>query len=130
MYITIYVEPIGKARPRFGISKQGKKYAYTAPKTAHAENLIRDKVMQFGEYFERDTPLAITAVFFRERPKSLKKSVILPISRPDCDNYEKLLLDSLEKFVYANDSQITTAIIKKRFGAPPRIELTIEEEKE
>jgi len=52
----------------------------------------------------------------------------MPVSRPDYDNYAKLLTDALEKFVYKNDSQITRAIIKKRFGSPPRIELTIEED--
>ena len=127
MKITIYVDPVGKARPRSTVRK-GRVITYTPQKTAHAENLIRDKVMRLGQYFERGTPLAIEAVFFRERPKSTKKSVKLPTSRPDGDNYFKLLTDSLEKFVYANDSQITTAVIKKRFGTPPRIELEIKED--
>jgi len=127
MKITINVEPVGKARPRSTIRK-GRVITYTPQKTAHAENLIRDKVMGLGQYFERGTPLAIEAVFFRDRPKSTKKDVTLPVTRPDWDNYGKLLTDALEKFVYANDSQITTAVIKKRFGSPPRIELEIEED--
>ena len=127
MRITINVEPVGKARPRSTIRK-GRVITYTPQKTAHAENLIRDKVMGLGQYFERGTPLVIEAVFFRERPKSTKKDV-LPVTRPDWDNYGKLLTDALEKFVYANDSQITTALIKKRFGSPPRIELTLEVDK-
>ncbi|MBA7577412.1 hypothetical protein ES708_19264 [subsurface metagenome] len=52
----------------------------------------------------------------------------MPVARPDYDNYAKLLTDALEKFVYKNDSQICTALIKKRFGSPPRIELAIEED--
>lgn len=128
MKIEIMVEPVGKARPRQTI-KKGRVITYTPQKTAHAENLIRDKAMQLGEYFERGTPLAITAIFFRDKPKSTKKNVRLPVTRPDWDNYGKLLTDALEKFVYANDSQITTATIKKRFGSPPRIELTIEVDK-
>jgi len=127
MKTTIYVEPVGKARPRSTVRK-GRVITYTPQKTAHAENLIRDKTMGLGRYFERGTPLELTAVFFRDRPKSTKKDVRLPVTRPDWDNYGKLLTDALEKFVYANDSQITTALIKKRFGSPPRIELEIEED--
>ena len=129
--VTIYVVPVGKGRPRTTFNKKtGKVIAYTPQKTAHAENLIRDRVMgaaaQLGAYFERGTPIDLTAVFYRERPKGAKKSMILPTSRPDWDNNGKLLTDALEHFVYANDSQITTALIKKRFGTPPRIELTME----
>jgi len=129
METVIYIEPVGKARPRVTM-KGGRAFAYTPQKTAHAENLIRDKVMDLKVFFPRDTPLFIKAVFYRTRPKSLAKRVEKPVSRPDTDNYFKLLTDALEKFVYANDSQITRANIKKRFGSPPRIELKIEEDKD
>lgn len=125
MHIIIYVEPVGKARPRFGISKHGTKYAYTTSKTAHTENLIRDRVMELKEFYPQNIPLKLRAIFYRTRPKTLPKKVTLPTSRPDWDNYGKLLCDALEKFVYDNDSQITTAIIRKRFGNPPRIELEL-----
>ncbi len=127
---TILVEPTPKARPRFGITKTGKRYTYSTQKTAHSEAMIRESVMRLGKYFPAGTPVRLEATFYRNRPKSLAKRVKLPVSRPDWDNYAKLLMDSLEKFVYANDSQITTALIKKRFGSPPRIELKLEEEGE
>lgn len=125
---VIMVEPVGKARARTIMTKGGRYHSYTPSKTAHAENLIRDRVMVLGERFGEKTPVKLEAVFYRERPKSLPKKVVLPVSRPDWDNYGKLLTDALEKFIYKNDSQITTATIKKRFGSPPRIELLMEED--
>ena len=127
--LTIYMEPVGKARART-VRRGAKIITYTPDKTTHAENLIRDKVMDIGEKFDHGTPIQVTATFYRTRPKSVKAKVLYPTSRPDIDNFMKLLLDSLEGFAYDNDSQITTVLCKKRFGAPPRIELMIQEEKE
>jgi len=129
---VIYVEPTPKARPKSTII-HGRVHTYTPAKTRNAqmliEAMIRTQVMQLGA-FEEGIPLRLEATFYRDRPKHLPKRVTMPVSRPDYDNYAKLLTDALEKFVYKNDSQICTALIKKRFGSPPRIELTIEEDVE
>jgi Holliday junction resolvase RusA-like endonuclease len=123
---TIYVEPVGKARPRT-ITRGGKTWSYTPRGTAHTETLIRESVLRLGQFFEAGTPLRLEATFYRVRPKSLPKKVRFPATRPDWDNYGKLLTDALQKFIYPNDSQIVDAVIAKRFGSPPRIELKIEE---
>jgi len=125
IHTIIFMEPVGKGRPRVTM-KSGRAIAYTPAKTAHAENLIRDKVMELETFFPKEIPLRLIAIFFRDRPKNLPKKVEKPVTRPDWDNYAKLLTDALEKFIYANDSQITAAVIKKRFGSPPRIELMID----
>lgn len=125
---TIYVVPTAKGRPRSTVIG-GHVRTYTPAKTKRAESdimaMIRTQVMEF-EHFVGDVPLRIEATFYRERPKHLPKRVTMPVTRPDYDNYAKLLTDALEKYIYKNDSQICTALIKKRFGDPPRIELTIE----
>ena len=125
---TIYVVPTAKARPKSTIF-HGHVQTYTPVKTRHAEAMIeamiRTQVMAIGT-FEEGIPLRMEATFYRDRPKHLPKRVTMPVSRPDYDNYAKLLTDALEKFVYKNDSQICTALIKKRFGSPPRIELKLE----
>lgn len=129
---VIYVEPKAKARPRSTIV-QGRVRTYTPEKTRNAAAMImamiRTQVMDLGA-FEAGVPLRLEATFYRDRPKHLPKRVTMPVSRPDYDNYAKLLTDALEKFIYPNDSQICTALIKKRFGSPPRIELTIEANEE
>lgn len=124
----IYVEPMAKARPRSTIIA-GRVHTYTPKKTKNAEAMIRTQVMELGAFGD-GVPLRLEATFYRDRPKSLPKRVTMPVSRPDYDNYAKLLTDALEKFVYKNDSQITTALVRKRFGSPPRIELKLEEDNE
>lgn len=127
----ILMEPVGKARART-VFRHGKTMTYTPGGTVHAENIIRDKIMGLGLKIPSGTPIHIEAIFYRSRPKSRKRDK-LPVTRPDLDNYIKLLTDALEKFAYDNDSQITTLEVKKRYVAamePPRIHLIVEEDNE
>ncbi len=140
--VTILVEPTAKGRPRTFVrpKKDGKGYfsgTYTPKETREAENDIKiDMRRQVIDLLDESTamfkdpktPLFLQAIFYRARPKSLAKKAKLPVSKPDLDNYTKLLTDALEKYVYANDSQITTMVIAKRYGDPPRIELWIKED--
>jgi Holliday junction resolvase RusA-like endonuclease len=121
---TILVEPAPKLRPRVAV-KGGRTFIYTPHKTVRAENLIRAALADKGAFGE-GVPLRLEATFYRPRPKSLPKRVVMPVSRPDLINYVSLLADAIEKFVYQSDSQITTLVAKKRFGFPPRIELKLE----
>ncbi len=128
---TILVEPVAKGRPRVAVVNNHAR-AYTPQKTVRAEmQVIADIRHQLGELqpFSAGTPVKLTATFYRVRPKGLPKRVILPITRPDCDNYVKLLEDALNKFAFPDDAQITTMIVRKRFAEPgsvPRIELRLE----
>jgi len=128
---VIYVEPIGKGRPRLKGLRDGRVIAYTPAKTRATEALIqatiRGVVMEKGR-FPDDMPLKMDLVLYRLRPKSLPKKVKIPVTKPDWDNGGKLVSDALEKFIYRNDSQITDARVRKRFGGPPRIEITLEED--
>lgn len=130
---TIYVEPIGKARPRHRKLGDGRIIDYLPEPTLTAQGLIqnhiRQIVMQKGK-FEDGTPIRLAAVFYRRRPKSTPKRKIYPTTKPDIDNMYKLLSDALNKFVYRDDSQVTTLMLKKRFGDPPRIEILLTEDKD
>lgn len=78
--------------------------------------------------FPATTAVRATLTFYRTPVKDPKyKHPTLPIQRPDTDNYIKIL-DSLNRRVYFDDSQITTIIARKRHGNPPRIEFTFEED--
>jgi Holliday junction resolvase RusA-like endonuclease len=133
--VTIMVEPTAKGRPRATIVN-GHIRAYTPAKTRNAESiiqvLIREEMLKF-ERFPDGTPLKMTVVFYRARPKSLPKRVQLPISRPDCSNYLKTIEDAANGYLFRDDSEITTVHMSKRFaapGTPPRIELAITEDRE
>ena len=124
--LTVLVAPEPKLRPRVVI-QDGKGRAYTPAKTKSTEAAIRASI--FGRvncFFEG--PVKITAVFYRLRPKSAPKRIVLPATRPDLANYFALFCDALQEYAFRDDSQITTAVISKRFGVPPRIEFTLEED--
>lgn len=129
MKITIPMEPVAKARAR-----QGRWTTYTPTKTVDAENLIRWHFTQLKrETFGKDVPLVLTAWFYRSRPKSAPKKRIYPTTRPDWDNYGKLICDALQKFCYKEDSQIVDAHVYKRYAKDdevPRIEIEILEVKD
>lgn len=133
IHLVVLVEPVGKARARVFFNRRtGKMGAFTPTNTATVENFIRYTVhqeLQEKAPFPAGMPLKLHAIFYRPRPKSTPRRVTLPATKPDWDNYAKTLCDALEKFIYPQDSQITTAVIKKRFGDPPRIEFWLDEDK-
>ena len=130
---TLFVEPTAKGRPRTRFLKNPIKkgrlagqhvMTYTPKKTQDAEKDIRVLIedLKINEYFGRDIPIRLEAIFFRSRPKARKED--LPTQKPDWDNFGKLLTDALEGMLYENDSQITTAVIRKRYtlrNTEPRI---------
>lgn len=126
-HITIFVEPKAKARPRT-VSKSGRTWAYTPKSTAFAEEFIRSTLLKSDIIFDAGVPLRLEAIFYIPKPKSISKKVEYPVKRPDLDQYIKLLLDAVQKYIFPDDSQVVTIIAKKRYGYPPRIELFIEGE--
>jgi len=124
---TILVEPVAKARPRV-TSKGGKVWAYTPKGTVKTESLIRESLMKLGKRFGAGVPLKLSVTFYRDRPKTAPKKVRYPVTRPDLDQYLKLLLDACQKYIFPDDAAIVSLEAHKRFGSPPRIELVLEDD--
>jgi len=124
---TILVEPKSKARPRV-VSKGGKTWAYSPSGTVKTEAFIRESLMKFETQFGIGVPLKLRATFYREKPKSTPKKMQYPVTRPDLDQYLKLLLDACQKYIFPDDAAIVSIEAYKRFGTPPRIELVLEED--
>jgi Holliday junction resolvase RusA-like endonuclease len=128
----IYVEPRAKGRARYSVAN-GHVRAYTPVKTRNAEAeiciAIREHVMKLGS-FDAGVPLVLDATFYILKPKSKSKKVLMPVTRPDVDNYVKTLLDALNKYVIPDDSQVVTLRVRKRYGQTPCIDLKIREEAE
>ncbi len=126
----IYVSPTPKGRPRVAVIG-GHAHAYTPAKTRKNEQmiqaLIRSELKGMFQSFEDGIPLHLHATFYISKPKSCSKKVLHPVKRPDLDNYVKTLLDSLDKYIFPDDSQIVSMNLIKAFGTPPRIELLIRE---
>jgi Holliday junction resolvase RusA-like endonuclease len=133
---TIFIEPKGKARPRTMTLKKGKNagrvIAYTPRDTVKSEDQIRRHLGDLLVKFERDIPLRLSVTFWHQRPASCPKSRIFPTVKPDWDNEAKLVCDASNKYIWQDDAQIVTALIRKRYCIPgqvPRIEIYLTEEK-
>jgi Holliday junction resolvase RusA-like endonuclease len=125
MKIIINMEPLPKARART-VRIGGKTMSFTPKKTADAESYIRAQIAESKVFFQSGIPLRIKMAFIISRPPSIAKKRLFPVTRPDIDNYCKLVLDACNRFLWADDSQIVILEAAKAYGQPPRIEIEIE----
>lgn len=124
---TINGECVPKARPRF--SKYG--HVYTTPKTRAYEKIVKTTAI------DKNVPCITTALkikimVYKSIPKSFSKEKrrlaesgkILPVVKPDIDNYVKAVLDGLNGILFLDDKQICDLSVGKRYSNYPRVEVT------
>lgn len=122
MKFEILGEPVAKGRPKIS-SFGGHARAYTPTKTRNAENDIRAQIIQqLPKGFKPlQGPLKATVNFRRTMPASIPKcrrATALPMTRPDLDNYLKLLWDAFNSVVIEDDAQIVQLDARKSYGTP------------
>lgn len=102
---TVPGNPVPKARPRFA------KHAYTPTATMEAERVIATYAMKaLGATRCVTDPLVVELGFYRDSAR-----------RVDIDNLAKTVLDSLNDFAWADDSQIVRLTASKQVDrANPR----------
>ena len=52
---------------------------------------------------------------------------LLPVKRPDLDNYVKAILDGANEILWHDDSQIVDLLLYKRYDKKPRVEIKVNE---
>lgn len=50
---------------------------------------------------------------------------LVPTTRPDATNLQKLAEDALQGICYEDDSQVVDVRTRKRYGDPPRLEIEV-----
>jgi len=105
----------GKARPRvFG------KHAVTPEDTVNYENWVKICFQQQdGKHI--DGPVRATINIYYKVPKSytkkrlkaIREGIDYPCKKPDADNVAKIILDSLNKIAYDDDSQVVELVVNK-----------------
>src|SRR5438094_7285277 len=123
--LTVPFEPVAKGRPRF-VKATG--HAYTPAKTALGEWQIRQAFLDSGQG-QLQGPLRLTLCAYVSMPQGIAKrdrATALPVRRPDLDQYIKTALDALNTHAFGDDSQVVEIIARKRYGVPPRWEITLE----
>ncbi len=71
-------------------------------------------------------PLSLTITIWRLKPRSWPKRRRWPDSRPDVDNYTKLVADALTGVVFRDDAQVCRLLVEKRLGSRELLEVAVE----
>jgi len=120
--IIIYGKPVGKARPRFGRSKNGGVVTYTPRETKNYEQAVATlaQCAMLGKDM-LEGPVKVTiAAYFEHKSKTGYH-----ISRPDLDNIVKAILDGLNGVVFSDDAVVACLVASKSYGEE-RVEVTVE----
>ncbi len=135
---TVLGEPTGKGRPRFAKNGPYVK-TYTPDETVSYENLIKTEYRRQCRDFKFDDTdqldVRITAYYGIPKSKSKKMQkkmedhVLRPLKKPDADNVIKVVLDSLNKIAYHDDTQVVDLQIRRFYSRDPRLVVTIQEAK-
>lgn len=131
LHFTIPGDPKAKQRPR--VTKQG--IAFTPKETVSYENLVKFIYSENCGNQKLAGEIRAIIIAYYPIPKSAsKKSKILmeegklnPTKKPDCDNVAKIILDSLNRIAYDDDSTVTQLFVQKRYSNNPRVDVKLEE---
>src|SRR5699024_7378870 len=131
MKIVINHEPVPQLRPRATGMGKGIRM-YDPKKVADYKRLVEYEAKKQWAGDVLTSPLHVTITIYRPIPKSetikrkelMESQEILPVVRPDIDNYAKAPLDALNGIVWQDDSQIVRLVSEKFYSHEPRTEIT------
>jgi Holliday junction resolvase RusA-like endonuclease len=139
--LTVPGEPRGKGRPRASARVVQTRDGPRANVSVHTPGDTRAAEAGIASAFRARYPghrpwtravmLRFVAVFPvpPSWPKYLReeaaRGTVYHTSTPDTDNCWKLILDALNDLAWADDAQVQGGGVK-RYGSPPRLELTLE----
>ena len=124
---------IGKGRPRLN-SYTG--IVYTPTKTKDYEMLVEQYfLLKYPKFKALEGRIKVSIIAYFAIPKTTKKedinemleNNISPTKKPDIDNIVKIVLDSMNKFAFKDDTQITKLEVEKKYGLQEKIYIKIEE---
>ena len=129
--LSILMNPVPKGRPRVAV-RDGKVRTYTPERTQEAQDTLIALIYKHKDkMFLPYVPVRLSITFYRQKSKWAPKSDILPVRKPDLDNFLKLVLDSMNGVLIADDAQITTIRVAKRWSdnGQGHISIILEEDK-
>lgn len=128
---------LGKARP------QGSKRSFVSKKTGRAvmledagdvydwRRVVAWSATQQIPSADRNPliegPCRLDLTIYRPRPKSTKRSVRWPWTKPDTSKLLRAIEDALTSVLYRDDALIVDTRVRKLFGEPARAEVVVTE---
>lgn len=137
--IVIPGEPVPQGRPRFA-RHAGYVQAYDPKQSKNYKSRILSYVWMglksraYTSFTDDGMQLAVSIGIYRSIPKSWsqkKKEAaaqgkVRPVSRPDTDNYVKIVLDAMNKVLWKDDSAVVSLHAEKWYSETPRMEITVQ----
>ena len=129
---TVLGEPIAKGRPKF--FRRGEFMGtYTPNKTKTAENdflkqaLLSSPDKPIGGAISLDLKIyrSIPKSFSNKKKRLVDHGILLPTTKPDIDNYAKLVLDAMNSIFWNDDKQVVRLSAVKQYSSNPRIEVEL-----
>ena len=128
--VVIAGPPVAKARPR--ATRRGFVYTPAHTRKFEAHGRLAAQLAMGGRppiegpvRLELLAELPIPASWSQKKRASAVTGDVLPISRPDLDNYVKSGLDSINEIVIRDDCQIVEVRARKRYSNVPKLVMTI-----
>ena len=124
---------IGKGRPRLN-SYTG--VVYTPKRTKDYESLVEQYfLLKYPRFKVLEGRIKVSIIAYFSIPKTTKKADInemlekniSPTKKPDIDNIVKSILDSMNKFAFKDDNQITKLEVEKKYSIEDKVYVKIEE---
>ena len=124
---------IGKGRPRLN-SYTG--IVYTPTRTKDYESLVEQYfLLKYPRFKVLEGRIKVSIIAYFSIPKTTKKADInemlenniSPTRKPDIDNIVKSILDSMNKFAFKDDNQITKLEVEKKYAIEDKVYVKIEE---
>lgn len=124
---------IGKGRPRLN-SYTG--VVYTPTRTKDYESLVEQYfLLKYPRFKVLEGRIKVSIIAYFSIPKTTKKADInemlenniSPTKKPDIDNIVKSILDSMNKFAFNDDNQITKLEVEKKYAIEDKVYVKIEE---
>lgn len=72
-----------------------------------------------------DGPVFLNLVFWLAKPKSLPKSFLWAIKKPDSDKLIRTVMDSLKGIIYLDDAQVVGKQVWKYYGDKPGVDIEV-----
>lgn len=123
-------EPVAFARARLN----GKRHFTPSAQRAYmgSVGLFAARAMAGADPFEGPLEVQVRAVYSHPASWSEKKkaSVRWRVSKPDCDNVGKLVLDAMNSIVFRDDAQVADLRIQKAYGSFSGLWVSVQQLKE
>ena len=124
---------IGKGRPRLNLYTG---VVYTPKRTKDYESLVEQYfLLKYPRFKALEGRIKVSIIAYFSIPKTTKKADInemlenniSPTKKPDIDNIVKSILDSMNKFAFKDDNQITKLEVEKKYSIEDKVYVKIEE---